>query len=330
MEFHDDGRLTAEQIDKLLEAVGEDDADADADAKTEAADSGSEKKPEQESASKPDESTLDPSNAVILGKDGKYQIPYEKLIAAREKEKAAAELLAQNTAELAETKRQLAELRAQAEAQATVGNSGDSLETAKQAIAEGVDPGLFGDFSEAALQKGILTLVEQRVTVRVNEALEKSLKPIQTENARRANDEHLSAIYAKHGDADSLVESEEFDGWVKEHPSYARKAIAQVLQTGSSAEVNELFDRFKTETRTTGAGGKPALDANAVKTEAARVIEKAASATVPNSLSDIPGGKPGATATIEEKLAGISDPKELASIMESLSVDQLDAILNKI
>jgi hypothetical protein len=69
MEFHDDGRLTAEQIDKLLEAVGEDDADADA--KTEAADSESEKKPEQEPASEPDESKLDPSNAVILGKDGK-------------------------------------------------------------------------------------------------------------------------------------------------------------------------------------------------------------------------------------------------------------------
>ena len=142
----------------------------------------------------------DPANAVVLARDGKHTIPYETLVKHREGEqhwKAQAEAAQQ----------QLAELQAQAQARADTGTAPTTTDnmvaTAEAAIEAGADVGIFGDFSEEALAKGIATLVAQQVQARVNAALE----PLATKQAKDAAAAHYDAIYSKHPDADSIAQS---------------------------------------------------------------------------------------------------------------------------
>ena len=153
----------------------------------------------------------DPANAVVMARDGKHTIPYETLVKHREGEqhwKAQAEAAQQ----------QLAELQAQAQARADAGTAptttDNMLATAEAAIESGADVGIFGDFSEEALAKGIATLVEQQVQARVSAALE----PLATKQAKDAAAAHYDAIYSKHPDADSIAQSTEFAAWVNAQP----------------------------------------------------------------------------------------------------------------
>jgi hypothetical protein len=124
------------------------------------------------------------------------------------------------------------------------------------------------------------------------------------------------------------VESKEFAEWIKTQPSYAQSAIGAVLRQGSSAEVIELFDRFKADAAV-GAGKAPSTNAASLKALAQAAVEKIGD-SVPNSLSDIPGGKAGATGTLEELLMGVSDPTEIVAMMDGLPVEKLNALLNRI
>jgi chemotaxis protein histidine kinase CheA len=335
------GHLTPEQLDELLE--GEEIEEGNGEAELESKETGKtpdtevKAAPQGEEAIKaaadgiPPEGEIDPAKAVIIGKDGKYHIPYEKLVEAREQEKAAKSKAAETLAELSKAQQLLAELQAQAEARKASGTAptatDNQLEAARQAIEDGIDPDVFGDFSEEALKKGILAVVEkqveQRVSARVAEVLEKNLKPIQQEQAKRAANEHESAIYAKHEDADSIVESKEFGDWVALQPSYAKSAIVSVLKEGSSAQVIELFDRFKAENSPAQAA---APDDASLKAKALAAVNKI-EAGVPNSLSDIPGGKPGATGTIGERIKEMDGPGMLAA-MNDMSAEQIEALLN--
>ena len=132
----------------------------------------------------------DPANTVVMARDGKHTIPYETLVKHREGEqhwKAQAEAAA---AREAAAQQQLADLQAQAQARADAGTAptktDNMVATAEAAIEAGADVGIFGDFSEEALAKGIATLVEQQVQARVNAALEPLSLPAAERDAGRA------------------------------------------------------------------------------------------------------------------------------------------------
>lgn len=92
------------------------------------------------------------------------------------------------------------------------------MAAAQAAIASGVDPALFGDFSEEALTKGIATLVDQRVEERIS----KVIAPLKQHQQRSAQDAHFDAIYKAHPDADSVAESAGLKAWTAAQPSYVR------------------------------------------------------------------------------------------------------------
>ena len=181
------------------------------------------------------------ANAVVMARDGVHTIPYEKLEEARKGEqhwKAQAEAAQQ----------QLVELQAQAQARADAGDAPTKTDsmvaTAEAAIEAGADVGIFGDFSEEALAKGIATLVEQQVQARVNAALE----PLATKQAKDAAAAHYDAIYSKHPDADSIAQSTEFAAWVNAQPSAVRNAYWGLFDAktgGTAEEIVEVFDAFK-------------------------------------------------------------------------------------
>jgi len=229
----------------------------------------------------------DPANAVVLAKDGKHTIPFEKLVEAREARKTAEAALAAANTEL-ESLRAAAQERADAGIAPTTADK--NLAIAEQAVEQGFDPGLFGDFSEEAIAKGVQTLVDQRVGA----AVAKALEPYQAKQTEDATEQHFKAIFEKHPDADSLAESKELADWIASQPSFARAGYQAVLEQGTATEVVELFDTFKSSTGKT----QPAAAVQDLKARAKAAVASAKPA-VPASLSDIPGGTPGPASKFE-------------------------------
>lgn len=260
----------------------------------------------------------DPANAVILAKDGRHTIPYDKLVQAREGErhwKAQAEA----------AQRQLEALQAASQAQAEAGQAPTTVDNqvaaAQAAIDQGVDPGIFGDFSEEALAKGIATLVERQVEARVSKALE----PIQAKQATDAVQSHYDAIYAAHPDADSIAESKELADWIAGQPSFVRDAYAQVFTKGSTTDVIELFDKFKQATGVTQAVKTPSP--GALKAAAKAAIAATPAAT-PASLTDFPGGRPAGVSAAEAMSS--MDAHEMLETMQGMAPEQIEDLLNRL
>ena len=260
----------------------------------------------------------DPANAVVLARDGKHTIPYETLVKHREGEqhwKAQAEAAQQ----------QLADLQAQAQARADAGTAptktDNMVATAEAAIEAGADVGIFGDFSEEALAKGIATLVAQQVQARVNAALE----PLATKQAKDAAAAHYDAIYSKHPDADSIAQSTEFAAWVNAQPSAVRNAYWGLFDAktgGTAEEIVEVFDAFKAVSTP-----NPNTPAAADPKAAASAAVAAAKATPPASLSSIPGARVEGASELD-RAADMSGP-DMLEATKNMSPAQIEAWLDR-
>ena len=254
-------------------------------------------------------------NTVILAKDGKHTIGYDKLLDARSAEKHWRD-------QAATAQQELAVLREQAQQREAAGlaptDADQNSAAALAAIESGVNPDIFGDFSEEAMVKGIQALVDQRVSL-----IEQRL---QQTNAATA---HYDAIYAAHPDADSLAESQELKDWITAQvsaaPSFAQAGIEagfrDVLAKGTTAQVVELFDSFKQATGTTQQLAPVDL----------RAAAKAAIAKTPTpaplSLSDIPGGT--AVAGSKDEAMAAMNPHELSEAMQRMTPKQIEEYMNR-
>ena len=273
------------------------------------------------------EPELTADNAVILAKDGKHTISYDKLVQARETARAAQTEAQTLAAQLHAAQQQLADLQAQAQARADAGQAptatDNQVAAAQAAIDAGADPALFGDFSEEALAKGINKLVEQQVAARMA-AIDAKLKPIEQQAATDATTAHFNAIYSAHPDADSIVESQEFAVWKGAQPAVVRAALDQALEKGSSTDVIEVFSAFKaaTQQQSPPAAGKGAM----TPAEAAKAAIAKAAMPVPASLSDIPGGRVAGTNVFEAM--DTMNSHELLAATSNMTAEQIEAWLN--
>lgn len=270
----------------------------------------------------------DEQPAPIASKSGEYTIPYEKLIDARsERDRYKAEVaqlreqLASMTADQATN---FAAAQQQAQARADAGQAptqaDSNLAVAQAAAAQGVDVSLFGDFSEEAIAKGVAQLVEQRASALVDAKLNAALAPLREQEAKQAVSIHEQTIYSAHPDADEVYESAEFKAWMGKQPSYARAAIEQTLQKGTTAQVIEVFTSFK------DAAGK-GNPADAVKKALDRATEQQ---QPPMSLSDLPGAVPSNAGDVGRVAALMSDPAALMSYMAGLSPEKQTRLMNSV
>lgn len=345
-----DGKLTDAQMVQLLElpegdtsttleTSGEPDVTTTANEKQPAAEPGKPNDTTNDGATAPAApSEPDPAKAVVLAKDGVHTIPYERLEQARQGEQHW-------KAQAAAALQQLEALQAQADQRAEAGKAptrqDQAVATAAAVIEQGVDPAIFGDFTEAAIAKGLKALVDQQApTLReqlkaellseVRAELKAELAPIQQRHAKTANDAHLGAIYAAHPDADSLVESKELNDWIEAQPAFVRKAYRDVLSPtpgvgGSAEQVIEFFDTFK---RATGKAQPPAAPAKADVAAAAQAAIAKAKPAVPASLTDLPGGTAGAT---DEMEAMRNMPAtDLMAKLEGKSPEQIAALIARL
>lgn len=256
-------------------------------------------------AAEVDVKTVEPEQKpVILAKDGVHTIPFEKLTEARE-----AERLAKATA--ADLQQQLDALK-----------NAPAATVAEMPAADLEDADVFGDFSEAAIAKGVETLVARK-TAAIEAQLAALLAPIQKQEAETATDSHFSAIEAKHPDVESVVPSQEFTNWMNAQPSVARSALKAAIESGTAPEVIEVLDAYKAAT------GKPA--ATTGKPSAAAAAQAAiarAQAAPPMSLSEIPAGTNVAHDEAEAmmEMSGVG----LMTKFEGKSPEQIMALMSKV
>ena len=308
-----DGAMTPEFAAQLLDAADGDTGLTDSEEMPAPAE-----QPEKD-AQEPDIDSLTPDTAVILAKDGKHTIGFDKLVEARETAKQA-----QARADAAEA--ELARLREEAQARKDAGQQATTADAqaaiAQQAIDEGVDPAIFGDFSEDALAKGIDQLTDIKVSRAVAKALAEFEAKQQQAQAQAsqlsAQEAHEKAIYEAHPDADSIVESQEWAAWYDKLPSFQKAGVNQVMQSGSTQEVIDVFNAFK------GVSTTQAGDARA---KADQALAKAKPA-IPASLSDFPGGATkGATA--EDRARASENGVDLYEAMAEWSPDKIDEFLSR-
>ena len=261
--------------------------------------------------------------APIASKSGAYTIPYEKLAQAREQAKAFAnenELLKQQLTQLSNAQAaNLAQSQSQAQDRADAGlaatSSDANLAAAQQAVADGIDPDLFGDFSEEGIAKGVKALVEQGV----QQAIAPLMQERQAVAQRTAVTSHYEAIYAAHPDADELAQSSEFSSWCNNLPNFARVAVDQTLTHGDASGVVEVFNTFKASAKHAPAGSKVQQAIAAAQGQA----------YVPTSLSELTGqassGNPA-----EQIAAMAGDPASLMSRMSDMTPAQLEKLMNSV
>lgn len=263
-----------------------------------------------------DENQLNAENAVIVARDGKHTIPYEKLVEARNGEKEWRQKF--DTAQ-----QQLAELQANAQERKDNGQAAtvqdNQANIAQQAIEQGVDPAIFGDFDEKGLADGIQKLVDMRVAAMVQKQFETVLAPIQQQQQVSAEQAHFNEIFTAHPDAESIVESKEFNTWLDNQPSITKDAYSTVLNKGSASQVVELLGLYKSGTQSTQATQQ---QNDAVRAAAMQAVNKAPT-NVPHSVTDFPAGNPTGQSN-DERLANLSGPELLAE-MSKWTPEQIDA-----
>ena len=260
---------------------------------------------------------------VVLARDGIHTIPYEKLVEARERDRVSQEALAAANAELEVLRKQL-----QTPTNVAPTQQEQDIETAQAAINAGVNPDYFGDFSEEALTDGINKLIDERVKAQVDAQVAQALQPMQAREQESAAEAHMRTIYEAHKDADSVVESGEFNTWKASQPTYVQAALDGVLAQGTAEQVVELLNNYKQSTNSTAEpakADKPSSDD--LKAKAREAINNAAP-TVPTSLSDIPGGHKGAT-NMNEQMDAMSGI-ELADEMMNWSPEKREQYLNNL
>lgn len=263
--------------------------------------------------------------APILSKSGAYTIPYEKLAEARNERNALrerVEQLEQHIAGLSSQQQQnIATAQADAQDRAAAGQgqtaADANLAAATQAMAEGVDVSIFGDFSEEDLAKGVAELNRRamaQVESRLMAALDDRLAPLRAQEAKTATSAHYDAIYGAHPDADELVESAEFAAWRNGLPAFAKAGVEHALTKGSAQEVIEVFNAFRAT--------KPQ------QPNTARTAPEAPAIRVPNSLSDVPGAAP--MDETQQTLAAAGNAAALLERMGSMSSDRIDDLLDNL
>ncbi|TWH63887.1 hypothetical protein LX59_03053 [Azomonas agilis] len=297
---------------------------------------------EPQPGSNPDPSATTTPNPATEGQPPQFTPDYQKL--AQDHELKAQSLQSQNEA----MARELAELKAaQQSAQGASSPEQQSSTTAQataQAIEQGADASLFGDFSEEAMAKGLAELNRRsneafraEMMGRFNQLetklarvddLESKVVPIEEQRIAQANQSHHQAILEKHPDAGQIADSKELNDWLNAQPDYLQETYQNVISNGSAAQVVNLLDRFKQELGIAPAqAAQPQTDnLDALKAAAATKVQQAKPA-VPNSLSDIPGARP---ATDPNEALRSMGGVQLMDAFDGKSPEQINALLNQL
>lgn len=105
------------------------------------------------------------------------------------------------------------------------------------------------------LEKPINTLIDKKVKERVDRIVEEKIKPVQTTVesitatvSDRETKEHLGKITAAHPDWEKIYKTGALKTWIDLQPSFIQNALNEIVKSGSTEEIIELFDQYKKST----------------------------------------------------------------------------------
>lgn len=260
---------------------------------------------------------------MILAKDGKHTIPYQKLASAREEAKSA-------TARAEQAEREATQLREQLARATTAPAAAPSPAAAPAAASD-----LFGDFSDGALKKGVDSLVAEALG-KFKSEISADIEPVKKQVADSAAETHFRTIYTKHPDTDSIVDSAEYQQWLASQPSLVRQTYETVLNKGTASQVIEMLDTYKAARPAPATAPAPApapapaaASAPAVdpQKKADQVIANVKSKT-PTSLTDVPAGSQ-AHHDEAEAMAEMN-PTDLMAKFEGKTPAQIEALMRRL
>lgn len=280
-----------------------------------AADKPAEPKPADEPKDEP--KPQEAVKPVVLAKDGVHTIPFEKLEEAREKAKQAAhweQVANERAAEIEALKKAKVEPAQEPKTEPAAATAGK------------LD---LGDYTEAAIAKGLQKALDEQVAAAVATATAELTEKLgKAEAAAQATklEAHYQAIYKAHPDADSIAESAELKGWIEGQPKFLQASYWNALQAGTTDEVVELFTAFKEATVKPASTPAPEPKPDAAA-KAAEVIANA-KAPKPMSLTDLPAG---ASAHHDEAAAVLEmSPDALLTKFENLSPKKVEELLSRV
>lgn len=264
--------------------------------------------------------------APITSKSGGYTIDYQKLADARSERDALREQVAalkQQIAGLtAQQQQNLATAHADAQDRADAGQAKTqadaNLDAATQAISQGLDVSVFGDFSEEAIARGVAELNRrafEQMRVEMQETIRREMAPIQQKEAKTTQSAHADTILQAYPDVFEIVESSEFDAWRNSLPAFARAGVEHAITSGSPKDVIEVFDTFSAQRKPVATTPVPSQ------------VEQAA-ARVPISLSEVPGAPP--IDETQQTLAMAGNAEALLDRMANMTSEQIDALMDRI
>ena len=199
--------------------------------------------------------------------------------------------------------------------------------------APAVDADLFGDYSEAAMAQGVSKLVQAAVAplLKEVESLKGQLGQAEKQAEVDAATAHWNALYKAHPDLDSITQSKELQAWIAAKPRLEQKVLNLTLQDGETAEIVEMFDRYKQETGITQRPAATTPQAPSAASAAAKAAAEAVAAArtkPPTSLSEIPAG----TAAHHDPAAALLEmtPTAAMGVFEGKTPEQINALLNKV
>lgn len=272
-------------------------------------------------ATQTDDADLSADNAVILAKDGKHTIPFDKLQEARESAQQAAAERDAAVRRAAELQAQLEAAQRPAEAPAPQAESSVDLKTLR---AEHIAALVSGDDDKA------LELAE-KIDAEVQRLAEERI--MQRLAADRAKDHATAAAATLQQTAESLKSkypalnetSPNADPEAIDFVVYKRDALIAAGELPHKAleqAVEKAASLFKWN-------GQPAAAQPAQRDAAAAAAAAiaAAKAPTPATLSDIPGGKP-AGLSLDAQMATKSGP-EMLEVMQNMTRDQIEDYLNR-
>lgn len=231
-------------------------------------------------------------NAVILAKDGKHTIPYEKLVEAREK----ANLYRAKVSELESKLSQLQDNQQDKQTEQFLANdNGDDFMMSPNEI-------------KAFIKNSVNELVANR------------LSEVENQQAKIKAEKHFTEIFTAHPDAESIAESKELQTWIATLPKYAQSSVQNALTGGSSAEIIEILDDFKKWQQPQAEQAKIKETANA------KIAKAQGKSNIPDTLSNLDGTRSGKDAN--EALVGIS-PSEALDFFSGKTLEEIDHFLNR-
>lgn len=336
---HDPMSVSDDDLNRLMaESDDGESAGDDQDEQAEVPESEAKEEPKAEAkkdAEEPEPAKEPEQQPSVLTRDGKNQIPYSVLEserrAAREAKQAtvaAQQLADQERAQRQILERQIAELTS---AKATL-DSGKAAKPVDQIIDADQIEALREDAPELAAVLSSLTerLKAQQAEIDANkQATERSQRELQDERSSRAQEQVERAIgnipklvYVRSENPEAFNAVVEIDDWARTQPAFKSMSLEERF-TKSIA----MYEAAHGVIDLPGSVAKPE-PVKDVSAAAAAAIAKATRTTVPNTLSDMPGGSLpaksdaetlGAMSAIDlqQKMLGMDD-KAIEKLLASL------------